>query len=869
MDHVPAAHPTDRALSAFGIGKLDARSAEAVDRHLEECAACRERVAEMSADSFLARMRDARPEDRVRDSRSHPSGMGKLAGSDVSLPPAAETLPPGLADHPDYEIKRELGRGGMGVVYLARNKLMGRDDALKVMGRHIVERPRVVERFLREIRAVAKLRHPNIVAAYHATRIGQNIVLAMEYVEGLDLARIVAASGPLSIAHSCNLIYQTALGLQHAHEEELVHRDVKPSNLMLSSNGVKQAVKILDFGLAKATREEKLSGGLTWEGQALGTPDFIAPEQIMDAPSVDIRADIYSLGGSLYYLLTGRPPFQASCVYDLYQAHISRDADPLNLVRPEVPTELAALVGKMMAKDPSRRFQTPGEVAQALTPFFMKGAQPFQGPKPDISLGGEPAVDRLMASTGSLPAQPEARADRAVVQREQAARQEVTETRWDTLIAIHDTERLPGLAPTVLAPTRRTSRTRLGLTTAVLTLALSGAWLGISLNDVPPGSVMTPKIKPRDSTGSRRSGKAREKFRSEANSKASRPQAASDQSWERVAATSKNELASSDRGDAEDKPASDPNAPKVPSVAEKGPPGEAVAVDPKPETGGPVGGAPLPNSIVLVSPMFMLDPRSARTKADRTRILSDLNQTQPAENKLEVAKARYGGAKLRANKKLLDAFEIAIRNVDSQTAIGAVGRMTLRAQLEKERDAFINDQRTLPNTTQMLKPVIDYLVSIVNERVPLSNAYEELVALYERTDKPKATQLALEADKLERELWDPQPLDKHSLWEGSLSGKVEQMPLSLRILERQEMDFEAEVLFKGGFVKAGAKGQFDGLRISFSTEQIPNEGAVVYWSFRGIVWRGWVIGGFEERTTDAFGDPILSDRGQIRLQLKR
>ena len=283
-------------------------------------------------------------------------------------------MPPGLAEHPDYEIKRELGRGGMGVVYLAHNTLMGRDEVLKVMGRQIMGRAGVLERFLREIRAVAKLRHPNIVTAYHATRIGESIVFAMEYVKGYDLAQLVKGQGPLPVALACNFVYQAALGLQHAHEEGLVHRDIKPGNLMLSRKGNKATVKVLDFGLAKATREEKVDGALTSEGQALGTPDFIAPEQILDAASADIRADIYSLGCTLYYLLSGRPPFQANSLYDMYQAHISRDADLLNLVRPEVPAELASLVCKMMAKDPARRFQTPGEVAQALTPFFKSGA---------------------------------------------------------------------------------------------------------------------------------------------------------------------------------------------------------------------------------------------------------------------------------------------------------------------------------------------------------------------------------------------------------------------------------------------------------------------------------------------------------------
>ena len=272
----------------------------------------------MSADSFLGRVRDAqKPAGQSTSGQSQPGGTQSDKGTNAPAPPPADTLPPGLADHPDYEIKRELGRGGMGVVYLAHNTLMGRDEVLKVMGRHIMERPGVLERFLREIRAVAKLRHPNIVTAYHATRLGESIVFAMEYVEGLDLSKLVKAKGPLPVAHACNFVYQAALGLQHAHEEGLVHRDIKPGNLMLSRKGDKATVKVLDFGLAKATREEKVDGGLTSEGQALGTPDFIAPEQILDAPSADIRADIYSLGGTLYYLLTGRPPFQANSLYDI------------------------------------------------------------------------------------------------------------------------------------------------------------------------------------------------------------------------------------------------------------------------------------------------------------------------------------------------------------------------------------------------------------------------------------------------------------------------------------------------------------------------------------------------------------------------
>src|SRR5262249_23055052 len=161
--------PTYETLRAYGLGNLDDPLAKTVSKHLEECVDCRARVGEMSADSFLERIRDGR--DGLVSSTLGPSAHTSV--------PSAGTLPPGLADHPDYEIKKELGRGGMGVVYLAHNKLMGRDEVLKVMGPHIMERPGVLERFLREIRAVAKLRHPNIVAAYSAVRITESVVFAM------------------------------------------------------------------------------------------------------------------------------------------------------------------------------------------------------------------------------------------------------------------------------------------------------------------------------------------------------------------------------------------------------------------------------------------------------------------------------------------------------------------------------------------------------------------------------------------------------------------------------------------------------------------------------------------------------------------
>ena len=201
---------------------------------------------------------------------------------------AADPMLAELANHPDYEIVRGLGAGGMGVVYLAHNRLVGRDEVLKVMGQHIIGEPGVLDRFLGEIRAVAKLRHRNIVSAYTAFHCGKSLVFAMEYVDGFDLARMHQNQGPVLCYSRLLFAHQAALGLQHAHEEGMVHRDIKPGNLMLSRRGKQAVIKLLDFGLARASREQGLVAlgrdespspdrarlSLTRTGEMLGTPDF-------------------------------------------------------------------------------------------------------------------------------------------------------------------------------------------------------------------------------------------------------------------------------------------------------------------------------------------------------------------------------------------------------------------------------------------------------------------------------------------------------------------------------------------------------------------------------------------------------------------
>jgi serine/threonine protein kinase len=398
-------HPSADVLKAFALGKLNDGSSEVVLSHLDQCQACRQEVASQSGDDFLNRLR------RAHGSSSTPAPAKALGDvSRAPQPPASHApvpnLPPELANNPQYEILRELGRGGMGVVYLAKNKLMDRFEVLKVVNKALLDHPAAVERFLREIRAAAKLSHPNVVAAYSAVQIGELLAFAMEYVEGQDLAGLVKSQGPLPVPHACFYVQQAASGLQHAYEKGMVHRDIKPQNLILAREDKKHIVKVLDFGLAKATREKKDDTGLTGEGKMLGTPDYIAPEQTLDAAKADIRADIYSLGCTLYYLLSGHPPFSANSLGAILLAHQMNEAKTLNLERPEVPEELAAVVRKMMAKSPAKRYQTPLEVVQALSPFVKQGATPKASSELSSSAAAPKPVVQLATPLAPPPAPP-------------------------------------------------------------------------------------------------------------------------------------------------------------------------------------------------------------------------------------------------------------------------------------------------------------------------------------------------------------------------------------------------------------------------------------------------------------------------------
>jgi serine/threonine protein kinase len=266
-----------------------------------------------------------------------------------------------------YKVLEKLGSGGMGSVYLCEHKLMRRRVAVKILPTAKAEDPAALERFYREARAVAALDHPNIVRAYDIDQDDKLHFLVMEHVDGSNLQEILKKTGPLDPVRAAHYISQAALGLQHAHEAAgLVHRDIKPGNILVDRNGI---VKVLDMGLARFFHEEEDSITRKYDESVLGTADYLAPEQAINSHDVDIRADIYSLGATLYFCLTGKTPFNEGSIAQKLIWHQTRQPKSVKLVRPEVPDGIAAVVEKSMAKDPNQRFPTPQTMAEALSPW--------------------------------------------------------------------------------------------------------------------------------------------------------------------------------------------------------------------------------------------------------------------------------------------------------------------------------------------------------------------------------------------------------------------------------------------------------------------------------------------------------------------
>jgi serine/threonine-protein kinase len=412
-----------------------------------------------------------------------------------------------------YVLLERLGEGAMGQVFKARHRTLGRVVALKVIRKERLAHPTTVRRFRREAQAVAQLSHPNVVRAYDADEVGGTHLFAMEYVEGIDLARLVRDRGPLPIDQACDYIRQAALGLQHAHERGMVHRDIKPSNLLVTglregaSGGGQPAgtstfsspqlptpwgvVKILDMGLARldTTDDTLLSTQLTQDGAVIGTPDFIAPEQAKNSHAIDIRADLYSLGCTLYYLLSGQAPFEGGTLVEKLLHHQLDPARPVEKLRPDVPPDVALVVRRLMAKRPEDRYPTPAEVADVLANRLEWDVVPLPPRSPASGV----------RNTTPAGAGPSARtAPRRLVKA--AAPQAKNQAPAPPHRAVPTQPSLTAELPPAPAPTQQPRRRRLRLLIGGTLMLVSATVFISALEEQDRGIVAGEHLKPQDPT---------------------------------------------------------------------------------------------------------------------------------------------------------------------------------------------------------------------------------------------------------------------------------------------------------------------------------------------------------------------------------
>ena len=290
----------------------------------------------------------------------------------------------------NYKLISLLGAGGMSSVYLAEHTVMRRRVAIKVLPSSRIPDSSYLQRFHREAQAVAALDHPNIMRAYDVDHEGNLHFLVMEYIEGRSLLEMVHQDGPLGFTLVMDIIRQTAEGLAHAHDKGMIHRDIKPGNLLMDKQGV---LKILDMGLAvffnpQTFEDAGESSSLTEEhdDKVLGTADYLSPEQALDSHSVDIRTDIYSLGCTLYYVLVGHPPFPEGTLAQRLLAHQTREPESILNLRPEIPQSLVAILTKMMRKKPDERYQTALELRDATLNWLVEnGDEAWRKQNPNLA----------------------------------------------------------------------------------------------------------------------------------------------------------------------------------------------------------------------------------------------------------------------------------------------------------------------------------------------------------------------------------------------------------------------------------------------------------------------------------------------------
>lgn len=316
-----------------------------------------------------------------------------------------------------FKLLGHLGSGGMSSVYLARHRISEQLRAIKVLPRKKVADKSYLDRFYLEARAAASLNHPNVVRIYDICNEGITHYMVMEYVEGSDLSDVVKESGPLSFEQAVRYTIEAAIGLSHAHQRKLVHRDIKPANLLRTTDG---KIKILDLGLALVSQDDKDSLTVLYNEKVMGTADYLSPEQAVNSHTVDLRTDIYSLGCTLYFFLTGHPPFPTGTLAQRIAMHQTQAPAPISVDRPDCPQELIDVCCRMMEKQADDRYQNCEELKTALDEILKHGfssvppvGEPERSPEPgngnaqgisakDIKVGSRPqnAAFKIETVTG-------------------------------------------------------------------------------------------------------------------------------------------------------------------------------------------------------------------------------------------------------------------------------------------------------------------------------------------------------------------------------------------------------------------------------------------------------------------------------------
>lgn len=585
----------------------------------------------------------------------------------------------------NYVLLEKIGAGGMGQVFKARHRRMDRIVAVKVLPPQVMKQKDVIARFEREVKAAARISHPNIVAAYDADCAGGVHFLVMEYVEGSDLAALVKKDGPLSVEQAVDFLLQAARGLAAAHADGIVHRDIKPGNLLLDRKGV---VKILDMGLARIRGDVAGQAELTATGAIMGTVDYMAPEQALSTKSADARADIYSLGCSLFYLLTGKAMYDGETLTEKLLAHQNQPVPSLRSVRPEVPELLEAVFERMAAKKTADRYQSMTEVSAALEQFA----------RADESAMGQLASGTSSMATGSTQKSPAA-------------------------VSISPVAPLPGAKSATFKFARR--YVLFGVVVAGVLLLAGGLLLKFTVKNENPSANKTFEVK-RDAS---QDPQNRQLASAATSPSPKREEETSDKS----AASPGIDIA---RMPATLRPVEGDNFSEAPGES------ESAVPDTKVERGKPI--KPDEPEPVSGDNFNAGQPPSAPHKEN---VETPLDAADSVADRLAAVKAEFASAVKRAEEKLLARFDAQIQAMRT-VKVSAEDRLKLIETVKAEKEAF-NRSGAFPWSGPMRTGLFAYVKSMTLAARDLEKSFDrEIDRATKRKDEEAAAKLLTEKKAL-------------------------------------------------------------------------------------------------------------------------